>query len=346
MKILVTGGAGYIGSHTCIELLEYGHQLVVLDNLSNSKLDCLISVSKLTNIYLDINNFTESNFAFFEGDISDNNILTKIFSTFKIQGVIHFAGLKDIGESIKNPKKYYKNNVAGTIVLIEIMKKYNCKNFVFSSSAAIYGEPHTLPIKENFPYKPFNPYAQSKLEVENLLRDLYKSDNNWHIVLLRYFNPIGAHESGLIGENPKGIPNNLVPYISQVAMGKLKKLNIFGNDYNTPDGTAVRDYIHVVDLAKSHIKALLAFSGRGQILAFNIGTGVGYSVLEIVKTFEKVSNKKIPYRIKARRPGDVVENYADSTLASDKLGWKAEKNLEKMCFDTWNFQKRQEKNSE
>jgi UDP-glucose 4-epimerase len=338
MKILVTGGAGYIGSHTCIELLKAGHQVVVLDNLINSKLDNLEKVSQIVNIKLDINETKGCYFSFIKGDIRDKNLLIKLFSSYKIGGVIHFAGFKAVGESVEKPIKYYNNNVVGGIVLIEVMKKFDCKTFVFSSSATVYGEPHTLPIKENFPLRASNPYAQSKLIVENLLRDIFVSDDSWNIALLRYFNPIGAHTSGLIGDDPNCIPNNLMPYISQVAIGNLKELSIFGDDYDTHDGTGVRDYIHVVDLAKSHVKALSTIENNPQVLTLNLGTGIGYSVLDLVKTFEQVSNKKIPYRIKDRREGDVAKCYADPTLAKDKIGWEAEKNLEKMCFDTWNFQ--------
>ncbi len=338
MKILVTGGAGYIGSHTCIELLEDGHQVLVLDNLTNSKLDNLEKVSQIVNIKLDINETKECDFSFIKGDIRDKDLLIKLFSSYKIEGVIHFAGFKAVGESVEKPIKYYNNNVVGGITLIEVMKKFDCKTFVFSSSATVYGEPHTLPIKENFPLRASNPYAQSKLIVENLLRDIFASDDGWNIALLRYFNPIGAHKSGLIGDNPNSIPNNLMPYISQVAIGNLKELSIFGDDYDTHDGTGVRDYIHVVDLAKSHVKALSTIENNPQVLTLNLGTGIGYSVIDLVKTFEQVSNKKIPYRIQDRREGDVAKCYADPTLAKDKIGWEAEKNLEKMCFDTWNFQ--------
>lgn len=337
MKILVTGGAGYIGSHTCIELLEAGHQVLVLDNLSNSKLDNLEKVSQIANTKLDINEAGEFDFLFIKGDIRDKNLLIKLFSSYKIGGVIHFAGFKAVGESVKKPIKYYNNNVVGSIALIEVMKKFDCKTFVFSSSATVYGESDTLPIKENFPLKASSPYAQSKLIVENFLREIFVSDNGWSIALLRYFNPIGAHKSGLIGDNPNSTPNNLMPCISQVATGKLKELSIFGDDYDTHDGTGVRDYIHVVDLAKSHAKALSAIGNNSQVLTLNIGTGIGYSVLDLVNTFEQISNIKIPYIVKSRRYGDVAKYYADPTMAKDKIGWEAEKNLEKMCFDTWNF---------
>lgn len=339
MRVLVTGGAGYIGSHTSLELLKAGHQVIVLDNLTNSKLTNLENVSLIAKIKLEINTLKSCNFLFLQGDICDESKLNDIFSKIKIDGVIHFAGLKAVGESVKKPIKYYKNNVSGTLTLLEIMKIFNCKNFVFSSSAAIYGEPHILPIKENFPPKPASPYAESKLMVENLLRDLFLSDQNWHIAILRYFNPIGAHESGLIGENPKGLPNNLLPNIMQVAVGKLKELSIFGDNYNTHDGTAVRDYLHVVDLAKSHVKALAAIKIQEEILTLNLGTGVGHSVFDVIKTFEKISNKKILYRVIDRRKGDIDKNFTDPTLAKEKLGWEAKHNLEKMCIDSWNFQK-------
>jgi len=338
MKILVTGGAGYIGSHTCIELLEAGNQVLVLDNLSNSKLDSLERVSQITNIELNIGGSKECDFLFIKGDISDKKLLIKLFSNYKIEGVVHFAGLKAVGESVENPIKYYNNNVVGSLALIETMKKFDCKTFVFSSSATVYGEPQTVPIKENFSLSASNPYGQSKLIIENFLRDVFISDDSWNIALLRYFNPIGAHRSGLIGDNPNGIPNNLMPYISQVAIGKLKELSIFGNDYNTHDGTGVRDYIHVVDLAKGHVKALSAMWNNPQVLTLNLGTGTGYSVLDLVRAFEKVSAKKISYRIQPRRVGDVAKCYADPALAKNKIDWEAEKNLEEMCFDTWNFQ--------
>jgi len=337
MKILVTGGAGYIGSHICVELLESGHQVLVLDNLSNSKLNNLEKVSQIVNIQLN-DKTKESDFSFIKGDVRDKKLLVKLFSSNKIDGVIHLAGFKAVGESVEKPIKYYNNNVVGSIVLIEVMKSFNCKTFVFSSSATVYGDPHAVPIQESFPISATNPYGQSKLIIENLLRDIFIADDNWHIAVLRYFNPIGAHKSGLIGDNPNDIPNNLMPYISQVAIGKLKVLNIFGDDYDTHDGTGVRDYIHVVDLAKGHVKVLSAMEGNPQVLVLNLGTGVGYSVLDLVKTFERVSGKKIPYKIQSRRPGDISECYADPTLAKDKIGWETEKNLEKMCLDTWNFQ--------
>jgi len=343
MKILVTGGAGYIGSHTCIELLVAGYQVLVLDNLSNSKLSNLEKVSRIADKKLEINKFEICDFSFIKGDMRDKDLLVKLFTSSKIEGVIHFAGLKAVGESVKNPLDYYNTNVLGGIALIEVMKQFNCKTLVFSSSAAVYGEPHLLPIKENFPLRANNPYAQSKLIVENLLRDLFVSDNTWNIALLRYFNPIGAHSSGLIGDNPSSTPNNLVPFISQVAIGKQKELRIFGNNYDTYDGTCIRDYIHVEDIANSHVRALTAIKTKKQVLTLNLGTGIGYSVLDLVKMFEKVTNKKIPYKIYPRRNGDVSSYVADPTLAEIKIGWRAKKNLEKMCLDSWNFELKNKK---
>ena len=337
MKILVTGGAGYIGSHICVELLESGHQVLVLDNLSNSKLNNLEKVSQIVNIQLN-DKTKESDFSFIKGDVRDKKLLVKLFSSNKIDGVIHLAGFKAVGESVEKPIKYYNNNVVGSIVLIEVMKSFNCKTFIFSSSATVYGDPHAVPIQEGFSISATNPYGQSKLIIENLLRDIFIADDNWHIAVLRYFNPVGAHKSGLIGDNPNDIPNNLMPYISQVAIGKLKVLNIFGDDYDTHDGTGVRDYIHVVDLAKGHIKALSAVRNSSQILTLNLGTGIGYSVLDLVKTFEQISSKKIPYRVQARRAGDIAKCYADPSLAKDKIDWEAKLDLKQMCLDTWNFQ--------
>ena len=328
MKILVTGGAGYIGSHTCIELIKAGYGVVVVDNLCNSSLESLRRVEKLT----------DSDIPFHKVDVRDKAGLTRVFEQYSIDGVIHFAGLKAVGESVEKPIEYYDTNVGGTFILAEVMRDFNCKTFVFSSSATVYGDPHTVPIKEDFPLSVTNPYGRSKLMIEEFLQDVFVADDSWHIALLRYFNPVGAHKSGLIGEDPNDIPNNLIPYISQVAVGKLEKLSVFGGDYDTHDGTGVRDYIHVVDLAKGHVKALSALESNPQVLVLNLGTGTGYSVLDLVKTFEQVTNKKISYRIKSRRVGDIAECYADPTLAKDKIGWEAEKNLEKMCFDTWNFQ--------
>ncbi|WAA12111.1 UDP-glucose 4-epimerase GalE [Fervidibacillus halotolerans] len=328
MAILVTGGAGYIGSHTAVELLNAGFDIVVVDNLGNSKEEAIKRVKKITG----------RDFPFYQVDIRNRNSLEQIFSTHPIDAVIHFAGLKAVGESVEMPLQYYENNITGTLVLCEVMKTYDVKRMVFSSSATVYGMPEKVPISEDFPLSATNPYGQTKLMIEQILRDLYVSDARWSIALLRYFNPIGAHSSGLIGEDPNGIPNNLMPYISQVAVGKLKELRVFGNDYPTPDGTGVRDYIHVVDLAKGHIKALDQVMKTTGIDAFNLGTGKGYSVLEMVAAFEKASGKKVPYRIVDRRPGDVAIVYADPTKAREQLGWKAEKGLEEMCLDTWRWQ--------
>lgn len=330
MKVLVTGGAGYIGSHTVVELLNEGYEVIIVDNLINSKEASLDAIKKITN----------KDFKFYKVDIRDRENLEKIFNENKdITAVIHFAGLKAVGESVSKPLEYYDNNIYGTLVLLETMKKYNVKKIIFSSSATVYGNPKTVPIKEDFPLSATNPYGQTKLMLEQILSDVYVADNTWSIILLRYFNPIGAHESGLIGEMPNGIPNNLMPYINQVALGKLDHLNVFGNDYNTPDGTGVRDYIHVVDLAKGHLKALKRAEKVKGVEAFNLGTGIGYSVLDIVKNFEKATGQKVKYEIVARRPGDIAECYADPSKAEEILGWKAEKNLEEMCRDSWNFTK-------
>ena len=327
MKILVTGGTGYIGSHTAVELLNSGYEIVIIDNFSNSKSDVLDKIKLITN----------KDFKFYEGDVCNKDLLRKIFSENKIDAVIHFAGYKAVGESVKKPIMYYRNNIDSTLSLIEVMNEFNCKKIVFSSSATVYGNPTTLPIKEDFPLSTTNPYGSTKLMIENILRDLYISDNDWSIALLRYFNPIGAHISGLIGENPKGIPNNLMPYIVKVANKELNELSIFGNDYDTPDGTGVRDYIHVVDLAKGHIKAIEKILKDKGIDAYNLGTGIGYSVLDLVTTFERVNNIKIPYKITDRRPGDIASCYADSSYALEKLNWKAEKGIEEMCRDSYNF---------
>lgn len=325
--ILVTGGAGYIGSHTCIELLNSGFNLVVLDNLSNASKVSLLRVEQITN----------KTIAFFCGDIRSVKDIDQVFNQYQIDAVIHFAGLKAVGESVKKPLHYYENNVAGTINLLRVMTKYNCKKLVFSSSATVYGDPHSVPIQEHFPLSATNPYGRSKLIIEDILRDLYASDNSWSLALLRYFNPVGAHASGLIGEDPRGVPNNLMPYISQVAVGKQEKLNIFGGDYETKDGTGVRDYIHVVDLAKGHVKALEAIQ-KPSLITVNLGTGKGYSVLEMIKAFERVSGKKIPYEIVERRAGDIAQCYADPKLAKEKLNWSAQLTLEDMCKDTWTWQ--------
>jgi UDP-glucose 4-epimerase len=328
MKILVTGGTGYIGSHTCIELIQSGYEIVVVDNLCNSSLESLRRVESLVG----------RNIPFHKVDVRDKSSLIGVFEQHSIAGVIHFAGLKAVSESIEKPIQYYDANVSATIILAEVMRKFNCKTFVFSSSATVYGNPHTVPIEENFPLSATNPYGRSKLIIEDFLQDVFVADETWHIALLRYFNPIGAHKSGLIGEDPNDIPNNLIPYISQVAVGKLEKLNIFGSDYDTPDGTGVRDYIHVVDLAKGHVKALKTLESRPQMLTVNLGTGNGYSVLDMVRAFEKASGKKIPYQIVDRRPGDIATCYANPNNAAKKIGWKAELKLDEMCKDTWRWQ--------
>jgi len=328
MKILVTGGTGYIGSHTCIELIQSGYEIVVVDNLCNSSLESLRRVESLVG----------RNIPFHKVDVRDKSSLIGVFEQHSIAGVIHFAGLKAVSESIEKPIQYYDANVSATIILAEVMRKFNCKTFVFSSSATVYGNPHTVPIEENFPLSATNPYGRSKLIIEDFLQDVFVADETWHIALLRYFNPTGAHKSGLIGEDPNDIPNNLIPYISQVAVGKLEKLNIFGSDYDTPDGTGVRDYIHVVDLAKGHVKALKTLESRPQMLTVNLGTGNGYSVLDMVRAFEKASGKKIPYQIVDRRPGDIATCYANPNNAAKKIGWKAELKLDEMCKDTWRWQ--------
>jgi len=328
MKILVTGGAGYIGTHTCIELIKSGYKVIVVDNLCNSSSEFLKRVESLTN----------SDIPFHKVDVRDKIALTRVFEQYSIDGVIHFAGLKAVGESVEKPIEYYDTNVGGTFILADVMREFNCKIFVFSSSATVYGDPHTVPIKEGFPLSVTNPYGRSKLMIEEFLQDVFVADDSWHIALLRYFNPVGAHKSGLIGEDPNDIPNNLIPYISQVAVGKLEKLSVFGGDYDTHDGTGVRDYIHVVDLAKGHVKALQALKSKPQVLIVNLGTGNGYSVLDMVKAFEKASGKNIPYQIVDRRPGDIATCYADPTFAEKKLGWKAECELDEMCEDTWRWQ--------
>ena len=329
MKILVTGGTGYIGSHTCVELLDAGYEVVVIDNLSNSKIEVVDKIREIT----------KKDFNFYEGDCCDKIILTKIFNENKIDAVIHFAGYKAVGESVKLPLKYYRNNLDSTITLLEVMNEFNVKKIVFSSSATVYGKPKTLPIKEDFPLSTTNPYGTTKLMIEDILRDIYKSDNDWSIAILRYFNPIGAHKSGLIGENPNDIPNNLMPYIVKVANKELEILSVFGNDYDTHDGTGVRDYIHVVDLAKGHIKAIEKVLKDKTCDAYNLGTGNGYSVLDIVNTFEKVNNIDVKYKIVDRRPGDIDACYADPSYAKQKLGWEAKLGIEEMCRDSYNFVK-------
>ena len=330
MKILVTGGCGFIGSHTCCELLDNNYEVVVIDNLSNSKEDVIDKIKKITN----------KDLKFYKGDLCDKELVDNIFKNENIDAVIHFAGLKAVGESVKKPLLYYRNNIDSTLTLLEVMNKYNCKKLVFSSSATVYGNPKTLPIKEGFPLQTTNPYGSTKLYIEGILKDLYNSDNEWSIAVLRYFNPIGAHKSYLIGENPNDIPNNLMPYIVKVANNELQQLNIFGDDYDTKDGTGVRDYIHVVDLAKGHIKAVEHILNNNGIDYYNLGTGKGYSVLELVKTFESVNNVKINYQIVERRKGDIAICYADCTHALNKLGWKAEKNIREMCKDAYEFAKK------
>ncbi len=325
--ILVTGGAGYIGSHTCVELLEAGYSVVVLDNLSNSSEESLRRVQKITGKTLE----------FVEGDIRSTDNLEAVFSRFPITAVIHFAGLKAVGESVSMPLHYYQNNVAGTLNLLQAMDRHDCRQLVFSSSATVYGDPASVPIREDFPLSATNPYGRSKLIIEDMLRDLRHSDERWSLALLRYFNPVGAHVSGMIGEDPRDIPNNLMPYITQVAVGKRERLSVFGGDYPTPDGTGVRDYIHVVDLAKGHIKALQALDAP-RLLTVNLGTGQGYSVLEMVAALAKASGREVPYEIVARRPGDVAQCYADPALALELLGWRAELDLARMCEDSWRWQ--------
>ncbi|HEB26481.1 MAG TPA: UDP-glucose 4-epimerase GalE [Porticoccus sp.] len=328
MKVLVTGGAGYIGSHTCVELLAAGYEVVVVDNLSNSHPEALRRVEEIAGRGVD----------FFQLDICDSKGLDQVFSRHKIDAVIHFAGLKAVGESVAQPSRYYKNNVYGTLVLCDVMTKHEVFNLVFSSSATVYGDPATVPINESFPLSATNPYGRSKLMVEEILRDLNVSDTRWNTILLRYFNPAGAHESGRIGEDPNGIPNNLMPYITQVAVGKLDALAVFGSDYATVDGTGVRDYIHVVDLALGHLKALEKLAENPGAVAYNLGTGQGYSVLEVVAAFEKASNKQVPYNLVDRRPGDVASCYADPAFAAQELNWSAKLGIEDMTRDSWRWQ--------
>ena len=328
MKILVTGGAGYIGSHTCVLLIEAGHDVLIFDNFSNATKE---SIRRVENI-------VGKKVPFVEGDIRSKEDLTRVFSSQKIDAVIHFAGLKSVGESVQKPLEYYDNNVHGTLVLCEVMKNYACKSIVFSSSATVYGDPHTVPIKEDFPLSATNPYGRSKLFIEEILSDLYVSDEAWKVVLLRYFNPVGAHHSGSIGEDPSGIPNNLMPFIAQTAVGKREKLSIFGDDYNTPDGTGVRDYIHVVDLAKGHLQAIEKLHTFNEVMTINLGTGKGYSVLDVVNAYEKASGKKVPYSIEPRRAGDIAQCFANPKYAKEMLGWEAEKDLEEMCVDSWHWQ--------
>ncbi len=328
-SILVTGGAGYIGSHTVLLLLEAGHRVVVLDNLSNSSRESLNRVERLVGKSVE----------FVEGDIRDANCLDALFSDYDIAAVIHFAGLKAVGESVAMPLSYYDCNVTGSLRLLEAMERAGVHTMVFSSSATVYGDPATVPIREDFPLSSTNPYGASKLHIEDMLRDLYRSNEKWKLALLRYFNPVGAHESGQIGEDPAGIPNNLMPYIAQVAVGKREKLGVFGGDYPTPDGTGVRDYIHVMDLAQGHLAALNALETNGGLLTVNLGTGRGYSVLEMVAAFSQASDRPVPYEIVERRPGDVASCYADPAHANAVLGWEAQRGIEQMCEDHWRWQK-------
>lgn len=327
MAILITGGAGYIGSHTCVELLKAGKEIVVADNFSNSKPEALKRIRKITG----------KDFKFYEVDLLDRVGVERVFQQNKIDAVIHFAGLKAVGESCSIPLRYYHNNLTGTLILCEIMAAHNCKKIVFSSSATVYGMHNIVPFREDMPLSATNPYGATKLFIERILTDLQKADPEWGVCLLRYFNPIGAHESGLLGEDPNGIPNNLLPYIAQVATGKLKELSVYGNDYDTPDGTGVRDYIHVVDLAQGHLKALDFIMDKTGVEAVNLGTGVGYSVLDVLHAFEKACGKTLPCRIAARRPGDIATCYADTRKAKELFGWTARKSLEEMCADSWNF---------
>ena len=329
MKILVTGGAGYIGSHTCLELLNHNYEVVVLDNFCNSSMESIRRVEKITG----------KKIIFYEADMADRNKLNEIFEKETIDAVIHFAGLKAVGESVSMPLEYFINNISGTLTMLDVMRNHNIKNIVFSSSATVYGTPETVPIKEEFPLSVTNPYGRTKLMLEEIFRDLYVSDNSWNIILLRYFNPIGAHESGLIGEDPNGIPNNLLPYITKVSIGELPVLHVFGDDYDTPDGTGVRDYIHVVDLALGHVKALKKIEEKAGLCIYNLGTGHGYSVLDIVKNFEEANDIKIPYSIKPRRAGDIATCYCDPSKAKEELGWEAQFGIREMCADSWRWQK-------
>ena len=327
--ILVTGGAGFIGSHTCVELLDSGYDIVVVDNFSNSSPE---SIEKIKEI-------TKKDFKFYEADLLDEEKVDLIFKENKIDSVIHFAGYKAVGESVAKPMEYYHNNIGSTLTLTRTMAKYGCKKIVFSSSATVYGDPASVPIREDFPLHTTNPYGSTKLMIENILTDIYNSDNEWSIALLRYFNPIGAHKSGLIGERPNGIPNNLVPYIAQVAVGIRDHLSVFGDDYNTPDGTGVRDYIHVVDLSIGHVRAVEKISKETGVKIYNLGTGNGYSVLEVLHAYEKACGKKLKYEIATRRSGDIAMCYADTEKSKKELGWTAERGIDEMCLDSWNFTK-------
>ncbi len=328
MAILITGGAGYIGSHTVVVLIEAGYEVVVFDNFCNSSDKSIKRVEEIVGKFIPL----------VEGDIRNSIDLEKVFENYSIDAVIHFAGLKAVGESVAEPLKYYDNNIHGTAVLCEVMQKYGCKSIVFSSSATVYGDPHTTPIQEHFPLSATNPYGRTKLFIEEMLRDIFVADNQWKIALLRYFNPVGAHISGVIGEDPNGIPNNLMPFITQTAIGRREFLSVFGDDYDTVDGTGVRDYIHVVDLALGHLKAVEKLHTFESVMAINLGTGRGYSVLEVVNAFEKASNKAVPYKITPRRNGDVAKCYADPTYAKDVLGWEATRDINQMCEDSWRWQ--------
>ena len=330
MKILVTGGLGFIGSHTCVELLNANYEVVIIDNLSNSSIDVLDKIEEIA----------YKRPKFYQIDVCNKEKIEEVFKENKIEAVIHFAGYKAVGESVSEPLKYYRNNLDSTLTLLEVMKEYSCHKLVFSSSATVYGLPKKLPIKEDFPLSTTNPYGTTKLMIEQILSDVSKANKDLSIIVLRYFNPIGAHKTGLLGEKPNGIPNNLMPYITKVAVGQLNELSVFGDDYDTPDGTGVRDYIHVVDLAKGHVLAIEKYNTPGVHIC-NLGTGKGYSVLDIVHAFERVNGIKIPYVIKPRRPGDIATCFADPTRAKEQLGWVAEKNLDDMCRDTWNFAKKQ-----
>lgn len=328
MAILVVGGAGYIGSHTCVQLLKAGYQVIVLDNLCNSNAESIRRVTQICG----------QDIPLIQADIRDKVALERVFTTYKIDAVVHFAGLKAVGESTEKPLLYFDNNVTGSIVLFQAMAQANVKTLVFSSSATVYGDASTMPIREDYPLSATNPYGRTKLMIEDMLRDMQAADSSWRISLLRYFNPIGAHESGLIGEDPNGVPNNLLPYVAQVAVGKLAKLRVFGNDYATNDGTGVRDYIHVMDLADGHVAALRYLSQHTGLHAINLGTGIGYSVLQVVAAFKQACGREIPYEILPRRAGDVAVNYADATIAKQLLGWHAQRNLNTMCADSWRWQ--------
>ncbi|MCI8792491.1 MAG: UDP-glucose 4-epimerase GalE [Eubacterium sp.] len=330
MKILVTGGTGYIGSHTCVELLQKGHEVVVFDNLCNSKRDVLDKVREITG----------KEVIFYKADMREKESMRPVFEEHTLDAVIHFAGLKAVGESVTKPLLYYQNNITGTLNLCQLMNEYQCRRIIFSSSATVYGSPETVPIREDFPLSTTNPYGSTKLMQEGILSDLCVPDREWSVVLLRYFNPIGAHESGLLGESPNGIPNNLMPYIMQVALGKLPELGVFGDDYDTPDGTGVRDYIHVVDLARGHVNAIEKAVSSSGVHIYNLGTGRGYSVLEIVRAFEEASGLTVPYSIQPRRAGDIAASYADPRKAKEELGWEAEYDLDRMCQDSWRFAKK------